>query len=176
MNNGQKGVRGYLVGRGRACGREIDVTRDTLSSQFPPQPSYLSCVGSPGRAMSACAERGLGQISRGESWLLALFLIQLQFYLLLLVQWGWSLWPGTVGGRGCLWGLWVKYGLCVCENKRLTAIRRFGHSSFLFHQKYTVKCSVTLSSPSWLISASTISGCIQFFVCTTNCLHSLGCM
>ncbi len=88
MNNGQKGVQGYLVGRRRARGGEIDVTRDTLSSQFPPQPSYLSCVGSPGRALSTCVERGPGQISRGESWPLALFLIQPQFYLLMLLQWG----------------------------------------------------------------------------------------
>lgn len=67
MNNGQKAVQGYLVGRGRVRGGEIDVTRDTLSSQFPPQPSYLSCVGSPGRAVSTCVERGPGQISPGES-------------------------------------------------------------------------------------------------------------
>ncbi len=33
-------------------------------------------------------ERGPGQISRGESWPLALFLIQPQFYLLMLLQWG----------------------------------------------------------------------------------------
>lgn len=67
MNNGQKAVQGYLAGCGRERGGEIDVTRDTLSSQFPPQLSYLSCVGRPGRAVSTRAERGLGQISPGES-------------------------------------------------------------------------------------------------------------
>lgn len=58
-----------------------------------------------------------------------------------LVAWhcGWEGLPMGIVGK-----IWI---VCVCGSKRLTVLRRFGHSSFLFLQKYTVKCLLGLSSP-----------------------------